>query len=212
VGVLAIGSTATESFSEEDRDFLVQFGDLLTQVMGLCHRGLRWETDQEVYRVYSDLEHSLLLAHDEESVANSFIHQIHRLFPFDRFTLCIREGEEGHIRFVFGQVDTIDRGIRFPLEEGLNGWIIKRNVPLIIADMAEGDYVRPRYFVNENIKHGLHSFIGIPLTGGEQEAWGCISLESRTVGQYGEKGKQILTSLSIPLQLALERVYLKEKL
>ena len=117
---------------------------------------------------------------------------------------------EGEIRFVYGQVDHLDRGTRFPLDGGLNGWLIKRNAPLIIQDIEEGRFIRPRYFADEDSKHGMHAFLGIPLNGGREQAWGCISLESKQSGQYAAKAKDVLTTLAIPLQLALERLTLPQ--
>ncbi len=212
VGVLAVGSEATESFGDDDRDFLVRCGRLLTQVMAVCHRGLRWEMDQAVYSVHLDLEKTLQNVKDEENAVMSFVEHIKKLFPFDRFTLCVREGDEGAIRYVYGQIDDLNQGLRFPLDEGLNGWVIKRNTPLFIPDMEEGNYVRPRYFRDENSKHGLHSFLCVPLGSGEEGARGSISLESKSVAKYGEKGKEVLMSLVIHLDSTLERVRLMQQL
>lgn len=207
VGVLAVGSEATDSFGQEDLEFLVQWGGLITRVMSICHRGLRWEMDQSVYRVHLELGKVIQKAEDEESAVYCFVQYIRKLFHFDRFTLCVKEEDEGSIRHIYGQVDGLDRGLHFPLDGGLNGWIIKRNAPLLISDMEDGDYIRPRYFRDEDSKHGLHSYLGIPLGRGE-DAWGCFSLESRGVDQYGEKAKEALIALAVHLEYTLERIYL----
>ena len=212
VGVLAVGSTATENFGEDDREFLVQCGTIITRVMTLCHRGLRWEMDQEVYKVHLDLEKSLLDAVDEKSATLEFVSHIKKLFSFDRFTLNMRKGDDGIIQYVYGQVDDLDCGVRFPLDEGLNGWVIKRNAPLIVKDIADGDYMRPRYYSKENSKHGLHSFMSIPLSGSNKEAWGSLSLESKFKDQYGEKGREALSFLAIPFQITYELITLRKNL
>ena len=210
VGVLALGGETTESFSVEDQDFLVIWSDLLKQVMALCHRGLRWEMDQEVYRVHLDLERMLSDVDDAESALSCFAQLIRQLFHFDRLTLCIKDGEEGVIQHVYGQIDNLDRGLRFSLNEGLNGWILKRNAPMIISDMEKGDYIRPRYFRGEDSKHALRSFLGVPLGRGE-EVWGCLSIESRSVGQYTEKGKEVLETLAGHLYETLHRISLASR-
>ena len=210
-GVLALGSNATQSFGEADQEFLVRCGELLSHVMTVCRRGLQWEMDQEVFRVLVELHGQLVYTEDEDGAVSHFVKEIRKLFSFDRFTLCIKEGNEGVIHHVYGQVDDFDRGTRFSLNEGLNGWIIKRNAPMIIADVEKGDYVRPRYYRDEYSKHGLRSFLGIPLGRGE-EAWGCMSLESRLVNQYSEKGKDVLVLLSEHLYSTLERISLLSQL
>ena len=104
-----------------------------------------------------------------------------------------------------------DQGLRFSLNEGLNGWVLKRNTPLLVDDMEEGNYIRPRYSRDEDPKHGLRSFMGIPLGSG-QGAWGCLSIESRSVNQYTVKERDVLLTLSIPFQITLERFHLRQRL
>ncbi|MCJ7812414.1 GAF domain-containing protein, partial [bacterium] len=167
IGVIVIGSKTTGSFSNDDRDFLVRCGQLITHMMAICHKGLCLETDQEVYQVHLDLEREFKHIEEEDQAIAEFVKQIKKLFPFDRFTFCLKEGDEGIIDYVYGQVDDMDQGMRFPLEEGLNGWMMKRNTPLLLADMQEGNLLRPRYLHNEDARHGLRSFLGIALGNGE---------------------------------------------
>jgi signal transduction protein with GAF and PtsI domain len=211
LGVLSAGSEAADNFSEDDAGLLSRCGRLITQVMIVYHQGLRWERDQKLYRVHMDLIRSLETVNDQEEAISCFVQHIKGLFHFDRFTLCIKEGDKGNIRYVFGQIDNMDRGTRFPLDEGINGWILKRNSPIVIEDMEKGNYPRPRYFQNESTNHGLRSFLGIPL-GTLEDAWGCISLESREVAKYGESGKEILGVTSLLLQSVLEKIRLSKQL
>jgi putative methionine-R-sulfoxide reductase with GAF domain len=209
-GVLAVGSDAVESFGEEDRFFMERCADTLIHVMDAFHHGLCSELDIEVNRVYLDLELQYKNVQDEDSALLFFVQNLKRLFKFHRLTLSVRQGEEGVIRHVYGQVDHYDRNVRFPLNEGLNGWVMKRNTALIIADINEGDYIRPRYSRTESTDHGLHSFLGIPL-GNESQSWGCVSLESKNVNQYNEKGKDILTRLAVQLENKLNSIQLQQQ-
>ena len=210
-GVLAVGGEGAECFGEEDRDMLYRAGDLLIRVMDLCHRGIKWEMDQAVYRTHISLEKALERARDEESAVYGFIQHVQRVFPFDRISLSVRERDEGIVRYVYGQGDIGDQGMRFALNEGLNGWVLKRNTPLLVGDMEEGNYIRPRYSRDEDLRHGLRSFLGIPLGSGEG-AWGCISLESRSVDQYGIKERDVLQILAVPFQIAMARFQLIQQL
>ncbi|NQT25765.1 GAF domain-containing protein [candidate division KSB1 bacterium] len=206
LGVLAFGSRTEDCFGEEDVAFLKQAGSILTHIMSVFRRGLRWETDQQVLEIHLEMEKALRQAEDETSALIAFVESIKKLFPFDRVTLSLREGDEGVIHQVYGQIDQLDRGTRFSLDEGLNGWVMKRNAPLLIPDMEKGNYARPRYYQGEDTRHGFRCFLGVPLGRGSQ-AWGCLSLESKNVEQYGEKGKEMLFTLLIHLEAVLERIY-----
>ena len=205
IGVLAVGSEAPDDFSEADTALAAHVADLITEVMFAFRQGLQEEIDVKVGRVHLEFNRQLKSLDSEEAVVSFFAQCLARLFSFDRFTLCLRQGDEGAIRFVQGQLDGLTQGVRFPLDEGLNGWVLKRNTPLIINDIGEGDYLRPRYFKGENSKHGLRSFIGMPM-GTAESGWGCFSLESKRPGQYNEKIKEVLFHFGIQLELATERM------
>ncbi len=204
VGVLSLGSDTTETFNEEDKETLAHYAQMFTQVMLIYFQSLRWETANDLLQAHLQIEKTLKFSVDEESAIYGFVQHLKALFQFDRLTICLLHGQEAIVRHVYGQVDDIDRGYKFSLDQGLNGWILKRNSALLISDMQQGDYQRPRYAEGENNKHGLRSFLGVPL-GNKTIAWGVLSLESRSTGQYGEKSKGVLTALTIPLEFALER-------
>ncbi len=204
VGVLALGSEATETFNVDDQEILQRYGNMFTQVMMIYYQSLNSETTQQLLQIHLQIEKLLKNSVDEESAVYGFVQHLKTLFQFDRLTISIKRGEEGIVRHVYGQVDDIDQGFKYPMDKGLNGWILKRNTPLLIHDMQEGDYQRPRYVEGENTKHGLRSFLGVPL-GNKTMAWGVVSLESRRIDQYGEKSQNVLSALIMPLEFALER-------
>lgn len=204
-GVLAFGSQATESFSDEDKQFALRSGRLLTHAMALFYMGIHWESSDSVSRIHIQLEKQLRMIDDMNQAAVFFADAIRSLFPFERFTLCERDGEEGVVRAVVGQIDDVDRGYRFPLNDGINGWVMKRRAPLLLDDMKSGDFKRPRYSKSENPKHGMRSFLGIPIGHGEV-AWGCICLEHSMANKYQEKNKEMLYTLSFALEATLERL------
>jgi len=205
VGVLAMGSCTMNDFREDDIALMKQREKLLTQVMVNYHRGLRWEMQQQVYDIHLSLEKKLLKMQTEESIINVFIQEIKRMFLFDRFAFCIKEGDEGIVKYVYGQIDDVGSNFRFSLSDGLAGWVMRRNCPLRIQDINKGDYNQPRYSVNEDKKHGLRSFLIIPLSNID-EAWGCITLESRAVNQYSENAKEVLMNLSLLLVATFKRI------
>ncbi|MBN2103375.1 GAF domain-containing protein [bacterium] len=208
-GVLAAGSEAQEHFSEDDLELLNHCGQVICQVMSVYHRAWRKEIQETLWQTQLEMEQELRKAEDEMQAFNVFVQFVLRLFTFDRCVLCYKDREEGEIRQIFGQIDHLDRGTRFPLDEGLIGWVIKRNSPLVVEDMQKGSYVRPRYFEGEDTKHGFHSLLAVPL--GHQDAWGCIGIESKRIGQFQEREKNGLLTMLLFFELTLERFRLAKR-
>jgi GAF domain-containing protein len=209
-GVLATGSKAQDHFSEEDEELLVRCGQIICQVMSVYHRAWRREIQETLLQTMVEMELDLKPAETEEQAFGSFVKYMQRLFSFDRCVLCYTNQGEGEIRQVFGQVDHLDRGIKFSMDEGLVGWVMKRHAPLMIEDIQEGSYVRPRYFEGEDVKHGFHAFLGVPLGG--KESWGCIAFESRKKGQYRDREKSGLLTILPFFELTLEKLRLYGRL
>lgn len=205
VGVLAMGSCTMNDFRDDDVILMQQREKLITQVMVNYHRGLKWEMQQQVYAIHLSMEKKLLEIKTEESAIDIFVQEIKRMFLFDRFSFCLREAEEGMVKYVYGQIDDIGTNYRFSLNDGLAGWVMRRNCPLRIEDINRGDYNQPRYSINEDKKHGLRSFLIIPLSTVDG-AWGCITLESRAVNQYSENAKEVLMNLTLLLVTTFKRI------
>ena len=202
-GVLAAGSEAEEHFSENDVELLNRCSQVICQVMSVYHRGWRREIQETMWQTQVQMEQKLRKAEDEMQAFNVFVQFMQKLFTFEHCVLCYKDHEEGEIQQVFGPIDHMDQGARFPLHEGLVGWVMKRQAPLMIADMQEGSYTRPRYFEGEDSKHGFRSFLGVPL--GYQEVWGCLCIESKRPGLYQERQKNGLMTILPFFELALER-------
>ena len=79
------------------------------------------ETDRKVYQVHVEFEEMLQTCFETDAVIEAFVSQVRKLFSIDRFTFCRRNGEDGIVSYVYGQIDHIDRGLCFPLDGGLNG-------------------------------------------------------------------------------------------
>jgi len=207
LGVLAMGSDAIESFGRSHQVFLQRCGDILIQMMCVCHAGLNEEMRNRFHQILDELESTFLGAQTVDEAASFFTGILKRVISFDRFSLCLRKDEKGWVQYADGISDGMGKGVPFPLDEGLNGWVMKRNQLLLIENIVEGNYIRPRYYQNENQSHGIHTFMGFPL-GSDEKAWGCFSIESRNPNQFGKRQKELVERFVMPLQLTLERIAL----
>ncbi|RLE46911.1 hypothetical protein DRJ25_03500 [Candidatus Woesearchaeota archaeon] len=211
VGILVVASDAAENFGEDDKKIIEHCSVVFTNLMTVCLRGKQWEHDQKVYSTLVALEREMLLTEDFESAVSVFVQHTKKLFPFDRFTLCTVDGNMGVIQSVYGKIGMMDKGRRFNLDDGLTGLVIKRKSPVLIGDLKESDYPRPRYSKEEDQNHGMRSYIAVPLGRGEN-VWGSVVFENSIPYQYEEKSKQVLTLLAGHFTNELERIQLYEQI
>ncbi|MEJ2054042.1 MAG: hypothetical protein P8X42_08995, partial [Calditrichaceae bacterium] len=62
-----------------------------------------------------------------------------------------------------GLDDPFKSGYAFPLEEGLNGFVIMKNKPHLIDDIEKGEYFVPRFSKKEKTNYGIRSFLSVPI-------------------------------------------------
>ena len=189
IGVLALGSSEPGAFGPEDIPVLEKAGSILCRSMTLFHRSLHFEAVQTLFRIYLDMASLLKKARTEPEAADLLRQSLAQVFTFDSLTVCQRDASDGMVSHSWGAED-IRPGMRFALEDGLGGWIIKHGAALMIKDMAEG-IRRPRFSRQESPKHAFRSFLGVPLDEGKPAA-GCVCLESRSPAAYDDKSKEIL--------------------
>ena len=126
------------------------------------------------------------------------------VYQFDRLSVVTLDSENsdmGHIVKVIGQRDSMAEGFRFFLNDGISGWVIRKNKPLILDDLEKGDLFRPRYSGNDKSNFGLRSFLGVPICFSNQ-VFGMISIESRQPDFYTDWDQNVLVLLAATMGLA----------
>lgn len=209
LGVLSLGSNAEGTFSEDDKNLLARYGSYLGRLMNDYRQGVKTEMQVELFKTHLSIQQGLRGIQNENEAMNIFVEHLRSLFVFDRLSLSKRHGDDASIRYVYGPVGDMDVSSDFPLDEGLTGWVMRRNMPLLIPDLVGNNFRRPRYKKEEDHRHGMRSFLGIPLSDPSM-AWGAITLESAYTGQYSEQDKQSLSSLLLHLEAVLSKIYLME--
>jgi GAF domain-containing protein len=185
-GVLAVDSLAVQDFGDDDLELLKQYERLISQ--GILLLGVR-EKSQLIERVLKAQEtflHALNENLATEQIYNALGKACQTAYHFDRFTVVRVNGDsgnEGVIVRVIGQRDVMGEGFRFRLEDGLMGWVIKRNRPLLLSDLEEGDFFRPRYSREERSNYGLRSFLGVPISF-QNQVFGALSIECKRPDFY----------------------------
>ncbi|MEJ2543231.1 MAG: GAF domain-containing protein [Calditrichaceae bacterium] len=108
------------------------------------------------------------------------------------------------IKKAIGIDDPYKNGYEFPLEEGLNGFVIMKNKPHLIEDIEKGEYFVPRFSKDEKTNYGIRSFLSVPIEV-NSNAIGMITLEHKLEQKYTLDDKKNLLNYSKILASALYR-------
>ncbi|MBN2423802.1 MAG: GAF domain-containing protein [Calditrichaceae bacterium] len=140
-----------------------------------------------------ELSNKLNSAKDYERCQEVFTETIIESFEASKFTIALKHDEKtAIIKKSIGIDDSFKYGFEFPLDDGLNGWVIRKNKPYLIENIDKGDYFIPRFTRDEKTNYGLRCFLSVPIIG-KDEAVGMITLEHKEINKYSVSDKEKLT-------------------
>ncbi|MBN1406784.1 MAG: GAF domain-containing protein, partial [Calditrichaceae bacterium] len=128
-------------------------------------------------------------------------------FEASKLTIGMKKGfdtQTAIIKKAIGIDDPFKNGYEFPLDEGLNGFVIMKNKPHLIEDIEKGEYFVPRFSKAEKTNYGLHAFLSVPIEI-KSNAIGMVTLEHKLESKYTSNDKKDLLNYSAILATALYR-------
>jgi GAF domain-containing protein len=207
-GVVAIDSLVANDFSDDDLDLLHSYEKLISQGIELISEREKSRLIQKSVSAQQTFVAELDQDFSPEGLLSGLAKASRVVFDFDRLTISTvdeKDADHGVIRKVIGQRDGMGEGFRFPLADGLSGWVIRRNKPLLLGDLEKGDLFRPRYTRDDKSNYGLRSFIGVPITF-QNQVFGLISLENKQPDYYTDWDQSILIVLAKNFGMAYQAV------
>ncbi len=207
-GVLAIDSTNEEEFGESDRELLESFQGLIAQGFSIMAERERYALVNRSLQAQQALMEQLNEEDSLENILNGFIRACRMVFQYDRITISMVNSdtkETAKIVRVIGQVDELGEGTEFNVFDGLTGWVIRKNRPLLLADLEKGELFRPRFTKEEKSNYDLRSFLGVPISY-QQSIYGAVSVESKRPDFYSEWDQKILMLMANQIGLALSNM------
>lgn len=207
-GVLSVDSQVADDFGDSDVDLLTAYEKLISHGIELIGEREKVRLLNQSIAAQKEFLDSLNDDFSKENAVSAVGHACKKLFDFDRLSVCFVSEEnkaEGIVVKVIGQHDGMAEGFGFPLADGINGWVIRRNKPLLLNDLEKGELFRPRYSREDESNYGLRSFLGVPMAF-QDEVFGLISLENKQPDFYTEWDQNILMVLAQNVGLALTTV------
>jgi hypothetical protein len=156
-----------------------------------------------------DIATKLNSATTYEACIDCFCNFIVEDFEASKLTIALRseldpDAETANIYKVVGGDDPFESGYEFPLDQGLNGWVIMKNKPHLIENIEKGEYFVPRFSEKEKTNYDLKSYLSVPIPI-DDTAIGMVTLEDKQAGKYSSNDKKELIGYTELLAKALQR-------
>lgn len=197
IGVLFVDSRAEDSFGESDKKLIESFAVLLEKTISQLDSTFNFHNRlgylSELYRYFLLVQRSKRI----EEVINLTASIIKKLVNSDAVTISLLiENKTDTLKIVQseGKRDRFVVGIEYPVEGGLNGLVIKKNSMIMVPEIEEEGYFKPRFVSDEKTNREYHSYLGAPISIGD-EVIGVIGMDSKTPAKFSETDKAILTSV-----------------
>ncbi len=201
-------------FNDEDRPVLHKINETVLAFVNkaLLNEHLKVEHLQAAKAL--SLSQQLLGIRSMNAAVQVFTDFLINEFQASKLTIAFRKNfdlaaQQGVVHFTVGLEDPFQQGAEFPLEEGLNGWVILKNRPYLLDDIDKGEYFIPRFNRSEKSNYGLRSFLSVPVHSGEA-AVGMITLEDKEANKFSQEDKKRLIDFAGIFSGAMERL-IKEK-
>ena len=212
-GTLIIDSCDPNAYSEDDVLLVEAYGGIIAESIVNYTNLIEFENSSRLFSFFYEVSRGLISNLEFEEILNLLVSVMQNLLQYDRLTISTYETgkEQAKIIRVEGQADDFPAGTAFNLDEGLNGWIIRKRKAIVIPDLEKDNQFIPRYTNLEKTNFGLHSFLGAPICY-HNICFGLITVEHRKPNFYTEKHEKILIMLANNFGVALERSHALQQL
>ncbi|NOX36664.1 MAG: GAF domain-containing protein [Calditrichaeota bacterium] len=209
LGVLCVDAHAQEAFGQNDLQLLEQFAHLIELQLIESNQLYEYETENWIARVLNEFSNRVVELQNAEQLWDFVGRFMKQNFHADRLFVA-REAEDGHGRIIFsmGNVRGLKAGLQFSTTEGLVGWVLRKQQPLIVDDLAVKKNYIPRFALNEEPAREFRSLIAVPFTGEDQQRMALV-LESFQPSRFKPQYKKILETITnqITIFLAHNRLF-----
>jgi GAF domain-containing protein len=196
IGVLAIDSNIEEAYSNEDLELLKYFCNLISTQLINSNKLYEYETENWVANILFDVSQGMNSIRATNSLWDFLLEKIPQVIESERISISLKtDDREGEIIRIEGGVGNLTMGKIFPLNEGIVGWVIRKNQSLLVEDFASKEKYVPRFINDETPAKDYFSLLSVPLSRGK-DVIGAICLESIRPNNFKDQQKRILKTIS----------------
>ena len=212
-GVLIIDSSEHNAYSEDDVTLVETYAGIIAETVVNYNSLFEFESSTKLFSYFYEISRGLISNLKFEEILDLLLSVMNDIIQYDHLTISEYNtgSNEAKIIRVEGSPNDFSEGTTFPIEEGLNGWIIRKQKPVRIPDLEKDDHFIPRFSAQEKTNFNLRSFLGAPISY-HDICFGAIAVESFTPNNYSSGDEKILIMLANNFGVALERSHALKQL
>jgi len=212
LGMIGVQSfTDPYAYDEHDQELLTAIASQVAIALQNARLFEETRTRAEELAVLNELGQALTTRLSVDEVLKEAYRQTSRLMDTSNFYIGLYDQEQHQIEIALDITDSAVQGQRTTLsaDEGIGGYIVRNRTPVLIRE-GVGEWYEETG-VKQVGPTGSLSWLGAPLTIGDQTL-GAIAVQSFTEPRlYDEHDQELLTSIASQVAIALQNAYLFEE-
>jgi hypothetical protein len=201
-------------FKREDVPYLEALSENTFQFLSAENQAEKLSLENSIIADNFNLTMQLYEADSVTEKIEQFVNALIENFEASKLTVCLLKdmnstAETAIIQKTVGLKDGFDDGYEFPVNEGLNGWVVMKNKAYLIDNIEKGDYFIPRFSRDEKSNFGLCSYLAVPIPH-KTRAVGLIALEHLETNKYKNDDKEKLIAYCNIFAKAIEKDVITE--
>jgi GAF domain-containing protein/GGDEF domain-containing protein len=195
IGVLCVDSEVEEAYSNDDLEILKHFGNLISVQLFGSNKLYEYEAENWLVNTLFEASQQMNQISSVDNLWNYLIKKIPEIISCDRLSISRKINEtEGQIVIINGGVGNLKSDRLFSLSEGIVGWVMRKNQPLMVEDFSNKDNYVPRFHSQETPAKEYLSLLSLPIASNKNVV-AAVCLESFKPKNFKEQHKRILQTI-----------------
>ena len=194
-GVLCVDSEVEEAYSTDDLEILKHFGSLISVQLFGSNKLYEYEAENWLVNTLFDVSQQMNQISSVGSLWNYLMKKIPEVINCDRLSISRKiDDGKGQIVGINGGVGNLKNDRIFSLNEGIVGWVMRKNQPLLVEDFSKKENYVPRFYSQETPTKEYMSLLILPIAS-SKNILAAICLESFRAKNFKEQHKRILQTI-----------------
>lgn len=207
IGVLCADSDIQGAFSNDDLKILESFSTLMSIQLACSNKLYEYETENRTTKMLYDFTRQIQETQSLKDLWQQLSIALKSVFKADSVIIAERAGKST-AKITFGSENNgvYPAGEVFPNNEGLLGWVLRKNECILIEDFSSKENYIPRMSLNETPVTQFKSMLAVPVVL-DGDAQMVVSIESKKAFQFDEQHKNILETMAYQVANYLDKTW-----